>query len=109
MKYLAPPPGFQQAPSPAFSSVRYPQDPDRSTKSVDLLSSRGNTVNAAVVLRGTLGWPQPPRERRAEGRGELWWEGLPLIHYVSRRLRGSPVGIGAGGGGDERQQSPQDI
>ena len=45
-----------------------------------------------------------PQERKAGG---LWWERLPLTRWVSGS-GASPLGASAGGGGEEKQENPQD-
>lgn len=67
VRHPAPTPSSQQPPIPCPQLRQIPQDTDRRHTEDDSLSSRGNTVNAAVVLGGTLGRPQSPRERRVAG------------------------------------------
>ena len=45
-----------------------------------------------------------PQERKAGG---LWWERLPLTRWVSGS-GASSLGASAGGGGEEKQENPQD-
>lgn len=59
-----------------------------------LNSGRGNTVNTAVVLKEEL-WVAPTHRERRVGWVWLWWESLPLICSVSRRLGGFPCGGGS--------------